>query len=82
LIKVKLRRKVAAEVAGSQASKLRRPQGKRDQKPRRLRSLSAGACCNDRDWRSPQAKAPAKITNIATTAAETSIESIGITTSF
>jgi hypothetical protein len=36
----------------------------------------------DSDWRWPQASAPAKTANIITTAADTSIDSTGITTSF
>jgi hypothetical protein len=82
LIKVKLHRNVATEAAGSQAPKLAAAAGHaRDQTLRRLRRPSDGRC-SGRDWRSPQANTPAKIPNIATTAAETSIESIGITTSF
>jgi hypothetical protein len=82
LIKVKLHRNVTTEVTGSQTPKPAAATGHaRDQKLRRLRRSSDG-CCSDRDWCSPQANTPANITNIATTAAETSIESIGITTSF
>ena len=62
-------RKIAAEAAA-------------DQKLRRLRGPASDSCGNGRDWRSPQIKAPAKMMNIVTTAAEISIESIGIATSF
>jgi hypothetical protein len=74
------RRRRSGRLAGAEACNGRK--AKRDQKLRRFRSLSAGVCRSDWDCRSPQANAPAKTTNIITTAAEISIDSIGITTSF
>jgi hypothetical protein len=82
LIKVKLHRNVTTEAAGSRAPKPAvAARHARNQKLRRLRRPSDG-CRGGRDWRSPQANTPANTPNIATTAAETSIESTGITTSF
>jgi hypothetical protein len=51
------------------------------QKLRRFRPGSAGRCGIDRDCKSARISAPAKITNIVTTAAETRMESMGMVTS-
>jgi hypothetical protein len=52
-----------------------------DQKLRRFVLRSTG-CCIGREWKSAQISAPAKTTNIDSTATETRIESTGIATSF
>jgi hypothetical protein len=60
----------------------RSPAAWRDQKLRRFLFRPTGSCGIGCDWKSPQMITPAKITNTDTTAAETSIESTGIATSF